>query len=265
MEITRRETVYEGKYLRMVNKTAVTVEQQECIWETIERTNIYDNMVVVVVALTSDNKFVMERQWRAAVESYVIQFPAGLMDVENESSEETARRELLEETGYMTRVVFLMDKIMRRFGMSGKSVVPLISGTACAIPAVMAARNISGWKERLITILVVPFRRMAKDLGTHMDESAPDEPSPHEETLRRVGWAVRAVGPRLPWDCKCLVQAMAAQRMLRRRGIRSTLYLGVARDDERALEAHAWLRSGNIILTGRRGHQRYAVVSSFAD
>lgn len=50
-----------------------------------------------------------------------------------------------------------MDKIMRRFGMSGKSVVPLISGTACAIPAVMAARNISGWKERLITILVVPF------------------------------------------------------------------------------------------------------------
>lgn len=64
---------------------------------------------------------------------------------------------ILEETGYMSRVVFLMDKIMRRFGMSGKSVVPLISGTACAIPAVMASRNISGWKERLITILVVPF------------------------------------------------------------------------------------------------------------
>lgn len=64
---------------------------------------------------------------------------------------------ILEETGYMSRVVFLMDKIMRRFGMSGKSVVPLISGTACAIPAVMASRNIGGWKERLITILVVPF------------------------------------------------------------------------------------------------------------
>jgi len=63
----------------------------------------------------------------------------------------------LEETGYMSRVVFLMDKIMRRFGMSGKSVIPLISGTACSIPAIMAARNISGWKERLITILVTPF------------------------------------------------------------------------------------------------------------
>lgn len=64
---------------------------------------------------------------------------------------------ILEETGYMSRVVFLMDKIMRKFGMSGKSVIPLVSGTACAIPAVMATRTISSWKERLITILVVPF------------------------------------------------------------------------------------------------------------
>ena len=64
---------------------------------------------------------------------------------------------ILEETGYMSRVVFLMDKIMRKFGMSGKSVIPLISGTACAIPAIMASRNIEGWKERLITILTVPF------------------------------------------------------------------------------------------------------------
>ena len=64
---------------------------------------------------------------------------------------------VLEESGYMSRVVFLMDKIMRRYGLSGKSVVPLISGTACAIPAIMGARNIENWKERLITILVTPF------------------------------------------------------------------------------------------------------------
>ena len=64
---------------------------------------------------------------------------------------------VLEESGYMSRVVFLMDKIMRRYGLSGKSVVPLISGTACAIPAIMSARNIENWKERLITILVTPF------------------------------------------------------------------------------------------------------------
>ena len=57
----------------------------------------------------------------------------------------------------MSRVVFLMDKVMRRFGLSGKSVIPLVSGTACAIPAVMASRNINDWKERLITILVTPL------------------------------------------------------------------------------------------------------------
>ncbi len=64
---------------------------------------------------------------------------------------------ILEETGYMSRVVFLMDRIMKPFGLSGKSVVPLVSGTACAIPAIMSARNIENPKERLITMLVTPF------------------------------------------------------------------------------------------------------------
>jgi ferrous iron transport protein B len=64
---------------------------------------------------------------------------------------------ILEESGYMARVVFLMDKIMRKFGLNGKSVVPLISGVACAIPAIMATRNIENWKERLITIFVTPL------------------------------------------------------------------------------------------------------------
>jgi len=64
---------------------------------------------------------------------------------------------ILEETGYMSRVVFLMDKIMRKFGLNGRSVVPLISGVACAIPAIMATRTIENWKERLITIFVTPF------------------------------------------------------------------------------------------------------------
>lgn len=75
---------------------------------------------------------------------------------------------ILEETGYMSRVVFLMDRIMRRFGLSGKSVIPLISGTACAIPAVMAARNIESWKERLITILVVPFTTCSARLPVYL-------------------------------------------------------------------------------------------------
>ncbi|HEY8936218.1 MAG TPA: ferrous iron transport protein B [Cyclobacteriaceae bacterium] len=64
---------------------------------------------------------------------------------------------ILEETGYMARVVFLMDKIMRKFGLNGKSVVPLMSGVACAIPAIMATRTIDNWKERTITIFVTPL------------------------------------------------------------------------------------------------------------
>ena len=63
----------------------------------------------------------------------------------------------LEESGYMARVVFLMDKVMRKFGLNGKSVVPLISGVACAIPAIMATRTIDNWKERMITIFVTPL------------------------------------------------------------------------------------------------------------
>jgi ferrous iron transport protein B len=64
---------------------------------------------------------------------------------------------IMEDTGYMSRVVFIMDKLMRRFGMSGKSIVPLMSGMACAVPAIMSTRTIDNWKERLITILVTPF------------------------------------------------------------------------------------------------------------
>ena len=64
---------------------------------------------------------------------------------------------LLEESGYMARVVFIMDKIMRRFGLNGRSVVPLMSGVACAIPAILSTRMIDNWKERLITILVTPL------------------------------------------------------------------------------------------------------------
>ncbi len=74
---------------------------------------------------------------------------------------------LLEQSGYMSRVVFIMDRFMRRFGLNGKSIVPLISGVACAIPAIMAARNIDNPKERLLTILVVPFMTCAARLPVY--------------------------------------------------------------------------------------------------
>jgi len=75
---------------------------------------------------------------------------------------------ILEDTGYMARVVFLMDKVMRKFGLSGKSIVPLISGVACAIPAVMATRNIESWKERLISIMVTPLMTCSARLPVYV-------------------------------------------------------------------------------------------------
>ena len=75
---------------------------------------------------------------------------------------------LMEETGYMSRVVYLMDRWLKPFGLSGKSVVPLISGVACAVPAVMSARNIENAKERMLTILVTPFMTCAARLPIYV-------------------------------------------------------------------------------------------------
>ncbi len=75
---------------------------------------------------------------------------------------------ILEDTGYMSRVVFLMDRWMRPFGLHGKSIVPLVSGVACAIPGVMAARNIGNWKEKMITILVTPLMSCSARLPVYI-------------------------------------------------------------------------------------------------
>lgn len=64
---------------------------------------------------------------------------------------------ILEDTGYMSRVTFMMDKIMRKVGLNGKSVVPLIGGFACAVPSIMSTRTIESWKDRMITIMVTPL------------------------------------------------------------------------------------------------------------
>lgn len=75
---------------------------------------------------------------------------------------------ILDETGYMSRVVFLFDKRLKKYGLSGKSIIPLISGVACAIPAVMSTRNIDDWKQRLITILVTPFMTCSARLPVYL-------------------------------------------------------------------------------------------------
>ena len=64
---------------------------------------------------------------------------------------------ILEDTGYMARASFILDKLMRRFGLNGKSVIPMISSVACAVPSIMSTRTIMNWKDRMITIMVTPL------------------------------------------------------------------------------------------------------------
>lgn len=75
---------------------------------------------------------------------------------------------VLEDSGYMSRVVFLMDRLMRPFGLNGKSMVPLISSIACAIPGIMAARNIGNWKDRITTIMVAPLMSCSARLPVYV-------------------------------------------------------------------------------------------------
>ncbi|MCB9006957.1 MAG: lasso peptide biosynthesis B2 protein [Ardenticatenaceae bacterium] len=116
-----------------------------------------------------------------------------------------------------------------------------------------------------LALLLVPFQRIAPRLGTLHHESASTALPTAEQTAEKVGWAVQAIARRTPWESACLAQAMSAKAMLRRRHLPSTLYLGLAKDASQSLQAHAWLRCGAMILTGEVGHERFTVISSFAE
>jgi ADP-ribose pyrophosphatase len=105
MKVTGKKTLYEGRFLRLVNKYVEDGKGNKRTWETVERTNVEGRGAVVIIAVTTEGEMIFEKNWRAPLESYVIQFPAGLTDIPGETEEETARRELLEETGYKADVL----------------------------------------------------------------------------------------------------------------------------------------------------------------
>jgi hypothetical protein len=113
-----------------------------------------------------------------------------------------------------------------------------------------------------LLVRTVGFSWIARRLGRHM-EKGPSAAKPESVSeAARVGWAVDTAARVLPWKPVCLPQAIAATLLLKRRGIVSTLYLGV--DPTRALDAHAWVRVGEVTVTGGPVDQRFAVVSTFA-
>lgn len=97
-----------------------------------------------------------------------------------------------------------------------------------------------------------------------LESPTTDEPDQHED-VHRLSRAVVTMSRHTPWESQCLTQALAGKMMLKRRGIASTLYLGVMKDGDTGLSAHAWLRSGTFILTGGPEQERFTVVSTFAE
>jgi hypothetical protein len=144
-----------------------------------------------------------------------------------------------------------------------------------------ALRRLAGasWRDRALVaeaavclalarlaVLVLPFRAIAAGLGRPMEESDLTDSPADVELGRRIAWALGAVSARAWWRTKCLEQALAGGAMLRLRRVPNTLYLGVARaaDGESPLDAHAWLRTGTLHVTGGARCERYAVLSTFA-
>jgi hypothetical protein len=115
-----------------------------------------------------------------------------------------------------------------------------------------------------LAILILPFRRIAPLLGRNPAQSPAATAAPRE-LLARISWAVNTASRHLPWECLCLVQALAAKAMLKRRKVASTLYLGLAKDPDTQLKAHAWLRCGDRILTGEQGVNNFTIIAAFAE
>lgn len=112
-------------------------------------------------------------------------------------------------------------------------------------------------------ILYRPFSSLAPKIGRFWYETACEEIEDHR--IMEVRWAVAAVCLRTPWESRCLVRALTAKKMLNRRGLPCTLYMGVKEEQKAGMAAHAWLRCGNIFVTGGNGAGAYAVTAIFGD
>jgi Transglutaminase-like superfamily len=117
-----------------------------------------------------------------------------------------------------------------------------------------------GW-ARILKAL--PFSKVAPSLGEYMSETAYTSDD-HTVVLKQISSAIKIMSKYTFWESQCLVKAMAAMNMLKRRNIENTLYLGTGKDENGKLIAHAWLRSGSVYLTGSEGMERFTIVGTFA-
>lgn len=118
---------------------------------------------------------------------------------------------------------------------------------------------LTGWYR--FRILYRPFSQLSPKIGS-VGKETPFEPltAPQVMQVRKV---VRAVSRRMPWTCNCMVKALTMKKMLSRRAIASTLYMGVALDETGNMEAHAWLRCGNKYISGKTEMERFTVTTIY--
>ncbi|WNF35283.1 lasso peptide biosynthesis B2 protein [Bacillaceae bacterium IKA-2] len=109
-----------------------------------------------------------------------------------------------------------------------------------------------------------PFYEISPQLGIHMEETVIGYSEDDHQIIRDISEAINIMSHYTFWESLCLVRAIAALKMLEKRRIESTLYLGMARNESGKMIAHAWLRSGPIYVTGFEGMKRFTVVGKFA-
>ncbi len=115
-----------------------------------------------------------------------------------------------------------------------------------------------------LTVLVFPFRKIAGWMGEEGKESDEEAVEAEKEYLTRLASAVLAVSKYTFWKSNCFPQALCAHRILKRRRMAHTIYFGIKKDEADKMKAHAWLRVGNRIVTGIKGHKEYTVLGKFA-
>ncbi|PYZ94647.1 stage V sporulation protein S [Salipaludibacillus keqinensis] len=109
-----------------------------------------------------------------------------------------------------------------------------------------------------------PFAKVAPSLGTAMEETSLDMKEANVKTIKQISSAIHLMSCYTLWESQCLVKAIAAMKMLEKRQIESTLYLGTGKDENGKLIAHAWLRSGPYYVSGSEGMEKFTVIASYA-
>ncbi|PFR30914.1 stage V sporulation protein S [Bacillus cereus] len=118
-----------------------------------------------------------------------------------------------------------------------------------------------GWARIL---KMIPFSKVAPSLGEKDVETGFTPNEWNTKMLKEISRVIHIMSKYTFWESQCLVKAMAGMKMLEKRGIESTLYLGMTKDEDGKLIAHAWLRSGSFYITGSEGMERFTVVGKFA-